>query len=100
MIKVTGDNQPPTIRLLSPAVVDEFTLDVDESVIIQPEVSDNLSIARVAFFIDSSSTESATVPPYSTRWKITGKGPHEIFVRVYDAAGNFVDSEKVTITVK
>lgn len=100
VIQVTVDNQPPTISLLSPAEGDEFTLGEDESVIIQPAVSDNLSIARVAFFIDGASTDAATVPPYSTRWKITGKGPHEIFVRVYDAAGNFVDSERVIINVK
>jgi hypothetical protein len=74
----------------------------DESVIIQPQVSDNLSVARVAFFIDNVANESATVPPYSTRWALADahKGAHTLFVRVYDAAGNFTDSEAVTITVK
>jgi membrane peptidoglycan carboxypeptidase len=100
VIQVTVDNQAPTISLISPTPGQEYTLGQDESVIIQAQVSDNLSIARVAFFVDNISTESATVPPYSTRWKLTGAGEHVIFARVYDAAGNFVDSEKVTIGVK
>jgi len=101
-IQVTVDNQPPTVNLLAPAPNEEFEVGRDESVIIQPQVQDNLSIARVAFFIDGASTESATVPPYSTRWKITStaRGTHTLWVRAYDAAGNYTDSEKVTITVK
>jgi hypothetical protein len=43
---------------------------------------------------------TVTVPPYSTRWKITGAGPHTVQVRAYDAAGNFSDTERVSITVK
>ena len=60
------------------------------------------NVARVVFFIDGFGSEGATAPPYSTRWKITAaeKGEHVIFVRAYDAAGNYTDSKKVTITVK
>ncbi|MGH2524282.1 MAG: Ig-like domain-containing protein, partial [Anaerolineales bacterium] len=101
-LQVTVDNQPPTVTLLTPAPGQEFTVGRDESVIIQPQVSDNLSVARVAFFIDNVANESATVPPYSTRWTLSDahKGAHTIFVRAYDAAGNFTDSQATTITVK
>ena len=101
-IQVTVDNQPPTVSLLTPTNNQAFEAGQDESVIIQPQVQDNLSLTRVAFFVDGASTESATVPPYSTRWKISSaeRGQHTIWVRAYDAAGNFTDSEKVTITVK
>jgi hypothetical protein len=101
-VPVTVDNSPPTVSLLIPKAGQEFTVGTDESVVIQADVQDNLSVARVVFFIDGFGSEGATAPPYSTRWKITAaeKGEHTIFVRAYDAAGNYTDSEKVTITVK
>ncbi|MBF8281319.1 MAG: putative penicillin-binding protein [Anaerolineales bacterium] len=101
-VPATVDNSPPTVSLLTPKAGQEFPVGTDESVVIQAEVQDNLSIARVVFFIDGFGSEDATAPPYSTRWKITAaeKGEHVIFVRAYDAAGNYTDSEKVTITVK
>jgi membrane peptidoglycan carboxypeptidase len=101
-IQVTVDNQPPTVSLLSPKPGEEFVVGRDESVVIQPQVDDNLSLARVAFFIDNTSTEAAVAPPYSTRWTLTAasRGTHTLFVRAYDAAGNFTDSEPVTIVVK
>jgi hypothetical protein len=101
-VPVTVDNSPPSVSLLTPQAGQEFPVGTDESVVIQAEVQDNLSVARVVFFIDGFGSEDATAPPYSTRWKITAaeKGEHVIFVRAYDAAGNYTDSEKVTITVK
>jgi len=101
-IQVTVDNQPPTISLLTPTNNQEYVVGQDESVILQPQVADNLSLTRVAFFIDDVSAEAATVPPYSTRWKITAaeKGEHTLWARAYDAAGNMTESERVTITVK
>ncbi len=101
-IQVTVDNQAPTVSILAPTPNQEYTLGQDEVIILQPQVADNLSIARVAFFIDGVSTEAATVPPYSIRWKISAAevGAHTLFARVYDAAGNFADSEPVTIVVK
>jgi membrane peptidoglycan carboxypeptidase len=101
-LQVTVDNEPPTVSLLSPKPGEEFVVGRDESVVIQPQVDDNLSLARVAFFIDNTSTEAAVAPPYSTRWTLTAasRGTHTLFVRAYDAAGNFTDSEPVTIVVR
>ncbi len=98
-VPVTIDNQPPTARLLVPAPGQVFTA-ADESVVIQPEVQDNLSLVRVVFLVDGVEFEQASVAPYSTRWKISGRGEHTLAVRAYDAAGNFVESETVTITVR
>jgi membrane carboxypeptidase/penicillin-binding protein len=99
-IQVTVDNQPPTVDLLTPSPNQEFTLGQDESVVIQPLAQDNLSLARVVFFVDGASVDEATVAPYSTRWRLTARGTHTVFVRAYDAAGNFTDSQTVTITVR
>jgi hypothetical protein len=97
---LTVDNQPPTARLLTPLPGDEFTAGPDESLVIQAEADDNLSLARVVFYVDGIAVNTATVPPYSTRWTLAGAGPHNLHVRAFDAAGNFVDSERVTIVVK
>jgi hypothetical protein len=101
LVPVTIDNQPPTVRLLAPTPDEAFTLS-DESVVIQPEVQDNLSLARVAFFVDGVQFDQATVAPYSTRWRLssTVRGPHTFFVRAWDAAGNVADSAPVSITVR
>jgi membrane carboxypeptidase/penicillin-binding protein PbpC len=99
-IQVTVDNQPPTIKLLTPPTGASFDSSQDDSVVIQPQVQDNLSVAQVVFYVDGVAVTTLTVPPYSTRWKITSKGQHTIQVRAYDAAGNFTDSEKVSIIVK
>ena len=54
----------------------------------------------MVFYVDGIAVTTLTVPPYSTRWKITSRGQHTIQVRAYDAAGNFTDSDKVNIVVK
>jgi hypothetical protein len=99
-VPVTVDNQPPTILLLTPSPEEEFTIGLDESVVIQPQVQDNLSLAYVAFYVDGAPIETVTAPPYSTRWKLTGPGKHTIFIRVYDQARNMTESETIIIVVK
>ncbi len=99
-VQVTVDNQPPSVRLLSPLPAAQYSLARDESVVIQAEAQDNLSLASVAFYVDGALVTTATVPPYSTRWTISGAGEHSVQARAYDAAGNLADSERLTFTVK
>ena len=98
-IQVTVDNQPPSVSLITPADGATFALD-DDSIVIQPQAQDNLSLARVVIYVDGVAVSTATVPPYSTRWRITGPGPHTLQVRAYDAAGNVADSPQITIIVE
>lgn len=100
-IPLTVDNQPPTVRLLAPNPNQVYTIQ-DEVVVIQPEVRDNLALAQVAFFVDGAQVQVTTAAPYSTRWPLNtaARGDHEIFVRVFDAAGNITESERLTITVR
>ncbi len=99
-VQVTVDNQPPTVTLIAPAPGQTFTLGQAESVVIQPDVDDNLSLARVEFIVDGVVISTATVPPYSTRYPLTRRVQHTLLVRAYDAAGNVAESAPVTITVK
>jgi membrane carboxypeptidase/penicillin-binding protein PbpC len=98
-VPVTVDNRPPTVSLLAPAPAQVFTLS-DEAVVIQPQVEDNLSLARVEFFVDEASIGQAGAAPWSTRWPIVRPGTHTVFVRAYDAAGNAATSQVVTFTVR
>jgi hypothetical protein len=92
------DNQPPTVSLLSPAGGETFSVDED-SLVIQPQPQDNLSLSRVVIYVDGVAVSTNTVAPYAYRWNITGPGPHTIQARAYDAAGNVADSPQITINV-
>jgi len=99
-VPVTVDNLPPTIRLVSPEEDQVFTWPADQEAVLQAEVSDDIQLARVEFYVDSRGVATATAPPYSTRWSLGVPGEHVFFVRAYDAAGNRAESERLTITVR
>ncbi|MCC6190730.1 MAG: hypothetical protein IT318_17005, partial [Anaerolineales bacterium] len=99
-IQVTVDNQPPTVSLLAPLPNAIYSLAGDESIVLQAQVQDNLSVSRVVFYVNGVAVANSTVPPYSTRWRLAGAGAHTIQVRVYDAAGNSADAPPITITVQ
>jgi membrane peptidoglycan carboxypeptidase len=98
-VPVTIDNQPPSIRLVSPAGGESFTWPVEPGVILQVEVSDDLSLARVEFYVDGRGVATATAPPYSTRWRLGTIGEHVVFATAWDSAGNRAESERVTISI-
>ncbi|MBI3762241.1 MAG: transglycosylase domain-containing protein [Chloroflexi bacterium] len=97
-VQVTVDNQRPTATILQPQPSQTFRAS-DESIVIQPQVQDNFRVDRVEFIVDGDNVNTATVPPYAYRWKITGAGDHTIYVKVYDGAGNSAESERVTVRV-
>ncbi len=99
-VQVTVDNTPPTVKLIAPTQNQEFTAGVDESVIVQPDAADNLSLAYVEIFVDDKKVETTTVAPFTYRWKLGATGAHTIYIRAVDAAGNEAESERVTIRVK
>ena len=98
-IHVTVDNQPPRIQLLSPELGDEFTWPDDREVVVEVEVSDEISLAKVIFYLDDRPIDTVTSPPYSTRLSIGLAGEHEVYVRAYDTAGNMAESERVEIKI-
>jgi hypothetical protein len=99
-VQVTVDNTPPTAKLATPTEGQQFTLGSDESVIIQPDAADNLSLAYVEIFVDGEKVETSTVAPFTFRWKLGTAGQHSIYIRAVDAAGNSVESGRVVVTVQ
>ncbi len=98
IIQVTVDNSPPAIQLISPTEGQTFTL-ADEFIIIQPLVSDNISMERVEFYVDDELIATSTISPFNERWLITEPGVHYIQLRAFDKIGNTSVSERIMITV-
>ena len=99
-IQVTVDNQPPTLQLVAPAPGETLVFGQDDQLVMQADAHDNLSLARVVFFINGTQVDLATMPPYSTRLKLPGRGTYTVSAQAYDAAGNMAESQHVTVTVK
>lgn len=98
-VQVTVDNEPPVVHLLLPEQEQVFTWPNDEQVVLQADVSDDVAIGRVEFYVDNRGVATISTPPYSTRCPIGGEGAHVAFARVYDAAGNRAESERVRFWV-
>ncbi len=96
---VTIDNRPPEVQIVLPYSGQVISLASDGDVSFQVEASDDLSIARIDFFIDGKMQKTLDSAPYSIRWNPTTIGEHVFFVRAYDAAGNLSESQQVMIDV-
>ena len=108
-IQVTIDTVSPTLDLNYPEDGAKYVYLDDEWVTVNAEVQDNLSMDRVEFFVQGGNIppEEAAQPfavrnvaPFNVRWTIPGPGRFTFHAIAYDAAGNKVKSESVTITVE
>ena len=63
--------------------------------------ADNVGVVRVKFWIDGVQVGSRTTLPLQWNWDATaaGRGTHKLQVAALDAAGNYLKSTIVTVTV-
>jgi membrane carboxypeptidase/penicillin-binding protein PbpC len=96
--QVTVDNTPPTASILFPLPDQQIFTD-EEWVIIQAQVSDDVSIDRVEFYVDNAEVPFAisTVPPFTEKWTIFGSGCRSFRVRAFDRAGNEGEGTAVSV---
>jgi hypothetical protein len=89
-----GDTTAPNVTITTPS----NGASVSGLTSITADVTDNVSIQRVWFYIDEVYLRSDALAPYTASWNATGAAPgaHAIRVRAYDTSGNFTDQ---TITV-
>ena len=61
---------------------------------------DNIAVTSVETYVDGKLVANSSVAPFETkwRWKNLSRGPHTIFCKAYDAAGNFSSSAVLNFT--
>jgi hypothetical protein len=105
VVQVTVDNTPPAIKLIYPPSNEEYFFGKDEWVSLNPDVSDNIAIDRIEFFLDNDEKPFLVraTPPYDVKWKLDNPdkiGGHTFYARAYDKAGNMTESNKVKVVVQ
>ncbi|HJS29357.1 MAG TPA: Ig-like domain-containing protein, partial [Anaerolineales bacterium] len=86
-IQVTVDNAAPEVRILNPADGQEYPYTPGRSATLQVQVSDDLSLERVEYFLDDRLLASLAEPPYTLPVPFN-PGEHTLRVVAYDRAGN------------
>jgi membrane carboxypeptidase/penicillin-binding protein len=99
-VPVTVDNTPPTAKILFPLPNQTIFTD-EERIIIQAQVEDDISIARVQYYVDNAGVPFAisTISPFTATWRIPGPGCRSFRVIAFDAAGNETESAPVRVCV-
>jgi len=87
-IPVTLDNTPPAIRWIEPATPRRLSVAKGEALILQVDVTDNLGLAEVDFYIDGSLRTRLERGPFSVRWSGLPVGRHTVKICALDHAGN------------
>jgi hypothetical protein len=96
-LTVKVDNQKPQIIFIGPKNGDS----VAQLVPVQATVTDNVSVAKVEFYLDGSPQKLVTSAPYVWNWDSSkvSSGDHVLLIKATDTAGNEEISNTVTVTV-
>lgn len=97
-IQVTVDNQPPVVDIPYPADDQRFTYDLNTPITFQAQVSDNMELREVAFYLKERLLARQTTPPFAVPWR-GGPGEYTLLVVATDLAGNESEAT-VTFTVE
>jgi len=97
VIQVTVDNVPPSIHITYPASGSEIQ-PVNHVLTLSAEVTDQVSVAKVEWWMDGKKIGERTEPPYTYLWS-PAAGKHTLQIKAVDSAGNTSSSENITFTV-
>lgn len=97
-IQVTVDNTPPEVSILFPQQGETLPLAENREISFQAQVSDNLGLSQVDFFLDGRPLGRMTGAPFRVRWTAQ-IGTFTLQVRATDRAGNVAEG-KVQFTVR
>jgi membrane peptidoglycan carboxypeptidase len=98
-VPVTIDNLPPRVELILPEDGARYRWLVDDEIPLQAEVSDEVGVGRVEFYVGAQRVASLESPPFALRWPIAHLGSLPIYARAYDEAGNVSESLRVIVVV-
>jgi formylglycine-generating enzyme required for sulfatase activity len=98
LVSEIPDTTLPRVTLTYPSNNAEFNLGV--SVTIKGDVTDNDTVSKVEFYIDSINNYTDVYSPYEFTWNTNGKvGVHTVFLKGYDPSNNIGISETISIEV-
>jgi membrane peptidoglycan carboxypeptidase len=97
VIQVTVDNTVPTVTISDPQPTSSIT--AGSTITLRAEVSDNVSVARVEWWLDGKKLDERSQTPYVALWSAT-VGKHKLQIKAFDSAGNEGDSESITFQVQ
>lgn len=86
----TTDTTPPGVTLTAPAEGSG----VSGTVAVSANATDEVGVAKVEFYVDSTLVNTTSSAPYTFQWNTTtvANGQHLLTAKAYDAAGNFSNS--------
>src|SRR3990167_6681558 len=92
-----SDTTPPSVSITSPT----NGATVSGTVTLAANASDNVSVAKVEFYLDGSLKSTDTSSPYSYSWDTTTtiNGSHTLSAKAYDALVNVGTSSTVSVNV-
>ncbi len=90
MLVDTTDTEPPLIGIISPAA---WSI-VSGNVLIRTQVSDNIGVSKVVFYIDGDSLASDLDAPFEYLWNTNNFSDdyHSILAKAYDVGGNWANA--------
>jgi len=96
---VPADTTPPSVTITAPTSGAALSGTVNINVTAYDDLTD---LAKVEVYSDSGALlGTANVPPYSVAWNTAGAtyGPHTLYAKAYDQAGNVATSGAVPVTI-
>jgi len=93
----SSDSSPPTVSASAPLT----GASVSGSLGVNASASDDVAVTRLELYVDGVLKATKTVQPYAFSLDTTtlSEGSHWLFVRAYDAAGNYGASDAMTVSV-
>jgi hypothetical protein len=98
-IPVSLDNTPPAIRWIQPSAPQRISVDGGEAVILQVDVTDNLGIEKVEFYLDGKVRTRLETGPFSVRWSGLTTGRHTSKICAKDRVGNETCTQEIEVEV-
>jgi phosphatidylinositol-3-phosphatase len=104
-VSFTVDNPVPAVDTTAPTVAVSAPKWGDvvsgEAVTLAAAAFDNVAVTRVKWYVDGAEVASDSAAPWTRSWnsRRIANGPHRIFAKARDAAGNWGSSTSVTVNV-
>jgi len=94
---VVNDVTPPVISYATPLTGSS----VSGMVTVSCNVSDDVGVDKVEYYVDSNMVAAGNAAPYNYQWdtRSTSNGTYSLSAKAYDAAGNIGQSAAVSVTV-